>query len=314
MPQSPGLRRPRRDPRWCWASTHPEKALWPAEGGEAAVSKLELARYLEAVSGWMMPHVKGRPCSLVRTPDGVQAKERFFQRHGGAGTSSLITLVTVWGDRKPYIQIDTPEALVAAAQSGSTEFHPWNCQPGDPETPGRLVFDLDPAPGLDFEAVIDAAREVKARLEAVGLAPFCKTTGGKGLHVVTPLARARLDWPTAKTFARELCARMAADSPDRYLVNMAKAKRTGKIFLDYLRNDRMSTAVAPLSPRARPGAAVSMPLTWGQVRAGLDPKKYTVRTAPALLGKSDAWEGYFESERPLADAIKRLERSGRRAA
>jgi bifunctional non-homologous end joining protein LigD len=294
--------------------SNPDKLLWPAESGEAAVSKIELARYLEAVSGWMIPHIKGRPCSLVRTPDGIAAKERFYQRHGGAGTSSLITLVTVFGDRKSYVQIDTPEALIAAAQSGSTEFHPWNCQPGDPEMPGRLVFDLDPAPGLDFQAVIDAAKDVKDRLEAVGLAPFCKTTGGKGLHVVTPLARAKLDWPAAKAFARELCARMAADSPDRYLVNMAKAKRAGKIFLDYLRNDRMSTAVAPLSPRARPGATVSMPLTWGQVRAGLDPKKYTVRSAPTLIGKSDAWEGYFESERPLADAIKRLERSGRRAA
>ncbi len=176
------------------------------------------------------------------------------------------------------------------------------------------MFDLDPAPGLDFQAVIDAAKEVKARLEELGLVAFCKTTGGKGLHVVTPLAKAKLDWPTAKGFARDLCTRMAADSPDRYLVNMAKAKRTGKIFLDYLRNDRMSTAVAPLSPRARAGAPVSFPLTWGQVRAGLDPHKYTVRTAPALLAKTDAWKDYCDSEKPLADAIKRLEKAGRKAA
>jgi bifunctional non-homologous end joining protein LigD len=294
--------------------SHPDKPLWPAEGDQAEVTKLELARYLEAVSGWMIPHVKGRPCSLVRTPDGIDGKQHFFQRHGGAGTSSLITLVTVWGDRKSYIQIDTPEALIAAAQSGSTEFHPWNCQPGEPEVPGRLVFDLDPAPGVDFQAVIDGAKEVKARLEELGLVAFCKTTGGKGLHVVTPLSQAKLDWPAAKAFARELCVRMAADSPDRYLVNMAKAKRTGRIFLDYLRNDRMSTAVAPLSPRARAGAPVSMPLTWGQVRSGLDPHKYTVRTTPALLAKSDAWTDYCDAERPLADAIKRLGRSVRRAA
>jgi bifunctional non-homologous end joining protein LigD len=132
--------------------------------------------------------------------------------------------------------------------------------------------------------------------------------------VVTPLAKAKLDWPTAKGFARELCVRMAADSPDRYLVNMAKAKRTGRIFLDYLRNDRMSTAVAPLSPRARPGAPVSFPLIWSQVRAGLDPQKYTIRTAPALLAKTTAWEDYFDSERPLADAIKRLGKSAKKAA
>ncbi|HEY5409408.1 MAG TPA: DNA ligase D [Caulobacteraceae bacterium] len=294
--------------------SNPGKALWPAEGGEPAVTKIEHARYLEAVSGWMIPHIKGRPCSLVRTPDGIEGEQHFFQRHGGAGTSSLITIVSVSGDRKPYIQIDTPEALIAAAQSGSTEFHPWNCQPGDPDTPGRLVFDLDPAPGLGFDAVIEAAKEVKRRLEDLGLVTFCKTTGGKGLHVVTPLARAKLDWPTAKAFAREVCVRMAADSPDRYLVNMAKAKRTGKIFLDYLRNDRMSTAVAPLSPRARPGAPVSMPLTWSQVRAGLDPHRFTVRTAPTLLGKTTAWEDYFESERSLAAAIKRLEKSSKKAA
>ncbi len=125
--------------------------------------------------------------------------------------------------------------------------------------------------------------------------------------MVTPLTRdAKLDWPTAKAFAREVCARLAADQPDRYLVNMAKAKRAGKIFLDYLRNDRMSTAVAPLSPRGRPGAPVSMPLTWTQVKRGLDPKKYTLRTAPALLAKSTAWEGYDEAARPLRDAIKKL--------
>jgi bifunctional non-homologous end joining protein LigD len=148
----------------------------------------------------------------------------------------------------------------------------------------------------------------------LGLVAFCKTTGGKGLHVVTPLSKAKLDWPTAKAFARELSARMAADSPDRYLVNMAKAKRTGRIFLDYLRNDRMSTAVAPLSPRARPGATVSMPLTWSQVRADLDPKRFTVHTAADLIARSEAWKDYFDSERPLAAAIKRLEKSGRKTA
>ena len=296
------------------AISNPDKVLWPADAGRPAVTKLELARYLEAVAGWMLPHIKGRPCSLIRTPDGIKAEPRFFQRHAGAGTSSLITLTEVFGDHKPYIQIDTAEALIAAAQSGATEFHPWNCQPGSPEIPGRLVFDLDPAPDVPFERVIEAAREIRRRLEDVGLVAFCKTTGGKGLHVVTPLAPASLDWPTAKAFARTLCEQTAADSSDRYLVNMAKAKRTGRIFLDYLRNDRMATAVAPLSPRARPGAPVSMPLTWTQVRTGLDPMTFTVETAARLIGSSQAWDGYREAERPLADAIKRLGRPPRRAA
>jgi bifunctional non-homologous end joining protein LigD len=150
---------------------------------------------------------------------------------------------------------------------------------------------------------------MKERLEALGLVTFCKTTGGKGLHVVTPLARAKngkLDWPQAKSFAQAVCVRMAEDSPDRYLTKMAKKLRGGRIFLDYLRNDRMSTAVAPLSPRMREAAPVSMPLTWSQVKNGLDPGRYTLRSVPALLGKSKAWEEYCDSERALEPAIREL--------
>jgi bifunctional non-homologous end joining protein LigD len=289
--------------------SHPEKPLWPAMKIAGPVTKLDLARYYEQAASFMLPHIALRPISLVRAPEGI-AGERFFQRHVLAGTAH-VTPIKVAGEKQPYHAIDTLEGLVALAQAGVLEIHPWGCKSGDPETPERLIFDLDPAPDVRFDQVIEAAKEVRDVLAACGFTPFVKTTGGKGLHVVVAISGTRnhpVTWDEAKSFALAIADHVARARPGCYVTNMAKKQRGGKIFVDYLRNGRSATAVAPWSPRARDGAPIAVPLAWSQLKKSLDPAAFTVPTASTLFRRADPWKDLAKSATSLEAAKKKLQK------
>ncbi|HEY0113580.1 MAG TPA: non-homologous end-joining DNA ligase [Allosphingosinicella sp.] len=277
--------------------SNPDKVLYPEQG----ITKGQLADYYVAVADRMLPHVAFRPITMVRCPMGQETK-CFYQRHAGSGVPKQLKEVTIPGFEEPYLYIEDVAGLVAMVQMGVLEIHPWGVRVERPDCADRVVFDLDPAEGLGFEAVIAAAREVRERLKALGLQSFVKTTGGKGLHVVVPV-EATSAWREVKSFARGVSAEMAADAPEKYLTKISKAEREGRIFIDYLRNDPTSTAVAPYSTRSRKGAPVAMPLRWDQLGPDLDPCDYTVETVPAKLARqrSDPWAEMLQLRQRLPD-------------
>ncbi len=281
--------------------THPERVLWEGQG----LTKLGLAEYYAEIADRILPYITGRPLALVRCPNGSEG-ECFFQKHSFAGLTDAVEIAHVPenGGEAEAIVIHDLRGLINLVQANVLEIHPWGARIEDVEHPDMLIFDLDPGEGVEWTGVIEGAREIRERLRESGIESYVKTTGGKGLHVVSPLEPC-VDWAGLKNFAHGIALAMEADSPSKYISTMAKKARGGKIFVDYLCNARGATAVAAYSTRARPGAPVSTPVRWDELGPELTASRFNVgnigRRLPAL--KSDPWEGFFASPQPIAAAI-----------
>lgn len=284
--------------------TNPDKVLYPEQG----ITKRELASYFQAVANWMLPHIVDRPLVLVRCPDGLH-KECFYQKHPGAGTPETLKLVPIKEKSKTakYVVVDNVAGLIALAQVGALEIHAWGSRMDKLERPDRLVFDLDPDVDLSWRRVVDAARQIRDFLHRLGLESFVKTTGGKGLHLVVPIQR-RHGWDEVKQFCKEIADAIVRADPDHYTANPIKATRTGKIFVDYLRNGRGATAVVPYSPRARAGAPVSTPLAWDELGRDIRSDHFTINNVLKRLAslKCDPWHALRSLRQSLDGPMKKL--------
>lgn len=277
--------------------SHPDRLYWP----KAGVTKEGLADYYAQVWRFMAPFVVDRPLALLRCPEGINGP-RFFQKHAWRGANRHIDKIADPKDRggKPLLRILDFDGMMALVQSGVLEIHPWGATTRAWEKPDMITMDVDPGEDVPWSDIIAAALELKRRFEALDLVPFVKTSGGKGLHVVAPLTP-KASWSSAKAFSKTLASDMAKAEPDLYVAVSTKAKRKGRIFIDYLRNGRGNTAIAAYSTRARPGAAVSMPLGWDELSKAIGPDHFTVENAPARLMslRNDPWDSFFSSARPL---------------
>ena len=277
--------------------THPERTVYPDTG----VTKLEVAQYYASVASRLLPYIADRPLSIVRCPDGLSA-ECFFQKHVGRYAIPGIDVVMIDEStgRNPYAIANRAEALVGLAQWNALELHAWGSTAPQIDRPDTLVLDLDPDSALSWSAVVSAAREVRALLERVELVSFVKTTGGRGLHVVVPLQR-RHSWEEVRNFAQSIAVRFARLAPDRFTATPGERNRRGRIFIDYLRNARGATAVAPYSLRARSGATVATPLAWDELGARTVPAQFTIATVPERIRRrADAWAGFGANRQRLS--------------
>jgi len=281
-----------------------DRVLYPDQG----ITKGQLIAYLAVVADWMLPHVADRPLTIVRCPEG-RKKPCFFQKHILAGSPPAIhpmPLEEVDGEVVQYMRINDMPGLVALAQLGTLEIHTWGSRADKPERPDVMVFDLDPDVGLGWERVALGAFAMRRKLHDIGLDSFLKTTGGKGLHVVVPVER-RLDWDEFKQFTKQVVESMEHDEPELYTTNMAKKARKGKIFLDYLRNGRNATFIAPYSPRARDGAPVAVPITWEELAHGVDPLAFNTGSVPRRLAMlaEDPWKDIYKVKQSVTAAAWR---------
>ena len=272
------------------ALTHPDRELWPG------ITKRDLAAYWQAIAPHALPEIAHRPLAIVRCPDGING-EKFFQKNTHGIMPAPIRDGKAGGS--PYLAIDDEAGLIAFAQMSAIEVHAWGATEADPTHPDRIVFDLDPGDGVPFPEVVAAALEVRDRLERLGLVPFCRTTGGKGLHVVIPIVPGG-DWEVVKPWCRAFAELMSQEQPQKYLPTMSKADRRGRILIDWLRNGLGATAISSFCPRARPGATVATPLAWSEVTPKLDPSAFTLKTVPARLQKlRRPWEEFSGAGRQL---------------
>lgn len=285
--------------------SHPDRVLFPEQG----ITKLALAQYYESVSEWILPHLEDRPLTLVRCPEGYK-KECFYQKHAGDHIPETVGRVEVPenGGSSCYMVADHLPALIGVVQMGVLELHTWGAKRDQLERPDRMILDLDPDPEVDWPLVIEGAHLLRTLLEELDLISFVKTTGGKGLHVVVPLQRAHT-WDEVKTFSKAVADHLVRAIPDRFLANMSKHKRKGKIFVDYLRNGRGATAVAAYSTRARAGAPVSVPLAWDELSAELRSDQFTVDNVGERLERlrQDPWKTYFTTKQRITkNMVRRL--------
>ena len=290
------------------AISNPERVVYP----ETHVTKLDVARYYEAVADWMVPHVAGRPLTLVRCPEGIGG-ECVYMKHSKVWARGPLRRVRIQEKTKvgEYLIADDLPAIVGLVQTGILEIHTWNSSfDVDVERPNRIVIDLDPGDAVSWVEVLAAARIVRRALAAVDLESFPKTTGGRGLHLVVPLVP-QADWSDCLAFSRAICEAIERSAPDTFTTRFAKAGRSRKILLDYLRNNRTNTSIAAFSTRARPGATVSVPVTWTELKPALDPQAFTTATVPRRLARlrSDPWKGYWTCKQRLtAQRLKAIVR------